>query len=59
MFREANRDREIGDDGIFRIIFTRIGVEPGGKIDGKDKRIFFPTQAIDLAGGGAERFAQK
>src|ERR1700731_2772746 len=59
MFDEANRDREVGDDGIFRIIFARISIESGGKIDGEDERIFFPAQTIDLAGGSAEGLAQK
>ena len=59
MLRETDRDREVGDDGIFRIIFTRIGVEPGREVDCEDKRIFFPAQAIDLTGGGAKGFAQK
>ena len=59
MLGETNCDSEIGGDRILGIVFARISIEPGGKIDREDECIFFPSQPIDLAGGGADRFAQK
>src|SRR6266487_5687492 len=59
MFSETNRDSEVSDDRIFRIMLARIGVESRWQIDREDERIFFATQTMDLTHGGTDRFAQE
>ena len=59
MFGKTDRYAKIGRDAVVGIDFTGIGIETGGKIDGEDESIALTPQLVDLAGGGANRFAQK
>ena len=59
VLRETDRDREIRHDRIFGIVFARVGIESGRKIDRENESVFFPAQSIDFARAGANRFTQE